>query len=283
MQYLTKFDVVLVVALEHTIREMARFIVEAKKMDKRPVLLAVICVPFNHVREVLKNPETFKDFKVFLDNCDAFLNYNHVGVSEYLKLYTDTPIINFPLCYPFEFTKSFFEKRERKKKIIHVSGHALRTDDVASMLIAKKIQQIHPDFIIEVVERKGLNIEPLRDSNYRIIPFMEWKEYIKHLRKTYIVIDMDNTWTVGRVPNDAAAVGTPCIGLNSGSQADLFPDLTCSDIVDTKKAIKLGIKLIEDKNFYEKIQRNAFRRLKKYSYKTAEKRMRKLLNEISKL
>jgi len=96
-----------------------------------------------------------------------------------------------------------------------------------------------------------------------------------------MVIDMDNTWTLGRVVRDAAAVGTPCIGLNSGSQKSIFPDLVCSDIIDTKKSIDLGIKLIEDRKFYERVQKKAFKQLKEFSYENSVKRLNRMLKEYA--
>jgi hypothetical protein len=108
IQYLTKFDVVLVIVHDYAIREMGKFVVTARKMRKRPRLFAVLCVPFEHIRNALKNSENFKYFKILLDSCDAFLNCEHKAISDYLKLYTDTPIITFPMLYPFEFTKTFF-------------------------------------------------------------------------------------------------------------------------------------------------------------------------------
>jgi len=39
-------------------------------------------------------------------------------------------------------------------------------------------------------------------------------------------------------------------------------------------------KLIEDKNFYGKVQKKAFRKLEKYSYKNAEKRLKRLLEKL---
>ena len=96
-----------------------------------------------------------------------------------------------------------------------------------------------------------------------------------------MVIDMDNTWTLGRLVRDAAVVGTPCVGLNSGSQEYLFPDLACSDVVDTKKAIDLAIKLIEDEKFYEMVQKKAFERLESHSYENSVERLKKVLEEYA--
>lgn len=278
--YLSNFDVALVVVHDYSIRAMAKFVSAAKKLQKKPVIIGAFGVTLNFMREALKDPENFKHFKIFIDSCDLFINYYHEAISEYLKLYTNTPIVNFPQFYPFEFAKSFFTTLEEKEKVIFVSGHSQRTDHVASMLIAKKIQELHPDFTIELVGRPKQNVEPLRGADFRVAPFQRlWINYLEKSRKNYLVIDMDNTWTLGRVVRDAAAIGSPCIGLNSGSQASLFPDLVCGDIVDTAKAIELGTKLIEDKDFYKRVQRNAFEKLEACSFENSIKRLNKVLKE----
>ncbi|MCK4405713.1 MAG: glycosyltransferase [Hadesarchaea archaeon] len=282
LQYVTKFDVVLIVVHDYSIREMAKFIVKAKKLRKKPIFLGALGNTLDSFRETLKDKDAFRFFKIFIDNCDVFVNYYHEAISDYLGLYTDTPIVNFPQFYPFEFAKSFFEPYENKEKIIFVSGDTSRTDHISSLLIAKKIQAQYPDFLIEVIGRPSLNLEPLKNSRYKVTPFFEWIDYLKHTGKTHIIIDMDNTWTLGRVVRDAAVVGTPCIGLNSESQKSLFPNLVCSDITDTKKAIDLGIKLIEDRKFYERVQKKAFKRLEAYSYENSVKRLSGILEEYTK-
>ncbi len=280
LQYITRFEVVVISIHDYSIQEMAKLILAAKKIRKRPVFLGVLNNTFNSFREAFKDRDNFRYFKIFLDNCDAFLNWGHEAISDYLGFYTKTPIINFPMSYHFEFAKSFFELHENKEKIILVSGHESRIDDVASMLVAKKIQDRHPDFMIEVIRRRSLNTEPLKKSKFRIIPFLGWENYISHLRKTYVIIDMDDTWTLGRVANDAAVAGTPCIGINAGSQLRLFPDLVCEDVSGINKAVEMGIKLIKDVKFYKKIQRKALERLEKYSYRNSVKEFERILRRL---
>lgn len=282
LQYVKNFDVILVVVSDYSIREMAKFVVEAKRISKKTVFLGIFDGSLDSFREAFKVSDNFRNFKIFIDNCDIFVNWYHEAISDYLKLYTDTPIVSFPQFYPFEFAKSFFEPYKNKKKIIFVSGDTSRTDHVASLLIAKKIQQRYSDFLIQVVGRPTLHVEPLRNSRYEVIPSLKWINYLKHAKNTYMIIDTDNTWTLGRVANDAAAVGTPCIGLNSGNQKRLFPDLTYSDIIDTDKVINLGIKLIENRKFYEKLQKKAFNRLEVCSYKNSVKRLEKMLKAMRK-
>jgi len=281
LEYLSKFDVVLVIVHDYSIRAMAKFVTSAKKLQEKPVILSAFGNTLYHFREAWKNPESFRDFKLFIDNCDIFINYFNTALPGYLKLYTDTPIVNFPQFYPYEFAKSFFVPREKKEKVIFVSGHTMRTDNISSLLIAKKLQELYPNFLIKVAHRPLNNLEPLKNSRFKVSPFLKWTDYLKHSRKDYMIIDMDNTWTLGRLVRDAAAVGTPCIGLNSGSQENLFPDLVCSDIVDTKRAIDLGIKLIENRKFYEMVQRKAFKRLEAYSYENSVKRLNRILKEYA--
>jgi len=282
LDYLSNFDVVLVVVHDYSIRAMAKFVTAAKRLQKRPIIIGAFGVTLNFMREALKVPENFKHFKIFIDNCDLFANYYHEAISEYLGLYTKTPIVNFPQFYPFEFAKSYFTSLEEKEKVIFISGHSQRTDHVASMLIARKIQERHPNFTIELVGRPRQSVEPLAGANFRVAPFQRlWINYLEKTRKNYLVIDMDNTWTLGRVARDAAAVGSPCIGLNSGSQASLFPDLVCGDIVDTNKAVELGTKIIEDKNFYQEVQKRAFGGLEACSFENSVKRLKEVLREYT--
>lgn len=283
LEYLSKFDVALVVSHDYAIRAMAKFVTAAKKLQKRPIILGAFGNTLYHMRESWKDPENFKYFKQFIDNCDIFINYFHTAIPEYLYLYTDTPVVNFPQFYPFEYAKSFFVPHGKKEKVIFISGHTMRTDHVSSLLIAKKLQELYPDFLIEVANRPLNNLEPLRGARHEKTPFLKWAEYLKHTQRDYMVIDMDNTWTLGRLVRDAAVVGTPCVGLNSGSQEYLFPDLTCSDIVDTRKAIDLAVKLIEDRKFYEMVQKKAFKRLEAHSYENSVKRLEKVLEEHAKL
>ncbi len=281
LEYLSKFDVVLVDIHEYSIQAMAKFIVSAKKMQKRPIFLGVFGVTFNIIREALKDPETFSYFKTFIDNCDVFLNWGNEAISEYLKFYTDTPVVNFPMFYPYEFTKRFFRPYQEKEKIIFISGHTQRTDHVLSLLIAKKIQAKYPDFFIETIGRPGQNLETLKGARYGVVPFLNWTNYLDHTGKTYMIIDMDNTWTSGRTVNDAAAVGTPCIGINSGNQGRLFPDLACLDVIDTKRAFSLGCRLIEDRQFYESMQSKATKKLEESSYENSVKSLKKLLKNLN--
>lgn len=267
LDYLTKFDVVLVNVSVRSFREMAMFVTAARKLRKRPIIVGAIDSTFGDFRNALRNKDNFKYFKIFLDKCDVFMTYYiHEAIADYLKFYTDTPIVHVPQVYPFEFAKSFYQPHEKKEKIIFVSGHSRRVDDIFSLLVAKKIQRAYHEFSIEMIRRPLENIEPLKGAGYKLVPPTKWQDYLKYSSKTYMIIDMDTAWTWGRVASDAAAVGTPCIGLNSGAQSRLFPDLTCSDITDANKVFGLATKLIENRKFYEMVQRKAFKKLEEYSY-----------------
>ncbi|MFN4133782.1 MAG: hypothetical protein ACK4GQ_05390, partial [Candidatus Hadarchaeales archaeon] len=131
LAYITKFDVILVIVHSYFFREMANFLTEVKKMKKKPILLSTLATDF---REEVQFPKNFKYFKIILDNCEAFLGYGSEKMADYLKLFTDTPIISVSMPYPFDFTKSFFKRREEKEKVILIPGHEARLDEVASSL-----------------------------------------------------------------------------------------------------------------------------------------------------
>ncbi|MEW6221789.1 MAG: hypothetical protein AB1476_00500 [Candidatus Hadarchaeota archaeon] len=284
LNYLEKFDVALVNVSPTTFKDMANLVVEAKKLGKKPIIVGVIDGEFGNVRTALQRSDNFKYFKMFLDNCDVFMTYYiHKKISDYLKFYTDTPTVHFPQLYPFGLAKSFYRPVEKKKKIIFVPGHPRAlVDNFFSLLAAKKIQTDYPEFLIEAIKIPSFNEAPLKGAKYRLIQSTKYEDYLKHTGETYMIIDMDVSWTWGRVAADAAAVGTPCIGLNSGAQARLFPDLTCSDITGAKKVIELAERLIEDKKFYAMVQKKAFKKLGEYSLENYEKYWQRVLEAAHK-
>lgn len=276
IDYIKRFDVVLVCHHFYYNIEMTHFLKEAKKTSPKTIFLGTTAYNLGRIREFWHNPLWFSDFKMFADSCDIYINLNRVA-DEYYKLVTDTPVVYFPMFYPYEYGKNYFVNLEQKEKSIFVAGDTSRIDNLMSQLIARKIQEQYPEYIIKVTKMPKMNTEPLKECKYEIIPFVQWQGYLEQISKMYLVINMDAWWTKGRTPGDAACVGSPCIGINADSQMELFPDLACRDIIDTKKAVELGIILISDKEFYRIVQQKAIDRLSEYSYEKSRKRLENLI------
>lgn len=275
--YLEKFNPVLVCFSLTQPEAMTQFLQKAKERYPEKIFL-VTYGTFNlgRVREYWRDPSWFRHFVTFLNTGDLIILVNREA-REYLQLVTKKPILYFPTFYPVHYTEKFFVPREEKEKKIFVAGTTERMDIVWSCLIAKVLQERYPDFTIQVCSWKNMNFEPLKGTRYEVLPWLQWEDYLKVTGKAMFILNTDTWWTNGRVPSDAAAVGTPCIGVNADRQKDLFPDLTCSDVMDTKKALQLGARLIDDNKFYEFIQNKAYQRLEIFSYENSRERFHNLI------
>jgi hypothetical protein len=276
INYLEKFDVVLVCHHFYYNREMTQLLKIAKKTFPNKIFLGTTAYNLGRIREYWRDAAWYMDFKEFIDNCTLYINLNRVA-DEYYRLLTKTPVVYFPQFYPYEYAKKYFIKLQEKENAIFVAGETTRIDNIVSMLIAKRIQEKHRDYVIKVTSMQGMNLKPLQGANYQVIPFVDWRSYIELLGMMKIVLNMDAWWTKGRVPGDAACVGTPCIGINADTQMELFPELTCRDITDVRMAVNLALRLISENDYYEKIQMNAMKKLEEYSYTNSIDRLDRLV------
>ena len=80
------------------------------------------------------------------------------------------------------------------------------------------------------------------------------KNYFKENRDSYIWLNLDDRFTWGRYVLDAAALQIPIITTESTGHADeLFPYTCLEHEYDIDKAIELGRRLVDDKEFYHKV------------------------------
>ena len=278
LKYLEKFNVILVCFHFVFSRELTQFLKEAKERYPEKVFLVTYgTFNFGRVREYWRDTDWYKDFMEFLNAGDIFILVNK-SARDYFRLVTEKPIVYFPTFYPTSYTKKYFLPREKKEKKIFIAGTTERMDIVWSCLLAKKLQERFPEFTLQACNWKNMNLETLNGSRVEVLPWLRWEDYLKETGKAFLILNTDTWWTNGRVPSDAAAVGTPCIGVNADRQMDLFPDLIVSEVVDTRKALQLGSRLIEDENFYTEILRKALQNLAHHSYERANDRLGKLLD-----
>jgi hypothetical protein len=277
LNYLEKFNVILVSFYYSHHSEFRQFILNAKERYPEKIFLGVHDFNLGRVREFWRNPDWYNNFVSFLNHTDIVILLNKVA-RDYYSLITNRPIVYFPVFYPTSYTKRFFVQRAEKEKKLFIAGTTERMDIVWSCLLARKLQEKFPQYVIQVCNWKNMNLEPLKGTRFEVLPLMKWEEYLRVTGKATLILNTDSWWTNGRVPSDAAAVGTPCIGVNADRQIDLFPDLVCSEVVDTRKAIDLGSRLIEDPDLYLSIQNKAIQTLEEYSYENAAKRLGTILD-----
>ncbi|MCL5030736.1 MAG: hypothetical protein M1480_17125, partial [Bacteroidetes bacterium] len=177
-------------------------------------------------------------------------------------------------------TRKYFKLNSEKDNVIFIGASTQRIDNVWSALLAKKIQSDFPQFIIKLIWTKDFNLEVLKNARFEILPRLSWEQYLSETSKSKLIINMDNWWTNGRVPTDAAAVGTPCIGVNSGRQVELFPSLSFNDIIGNANALETSRQLLNSEEIFQKVTCYSYKELQKYSYEEGTKRIRDLFNNL---
>ena len=278
LDYLKKFNLILFLVHSFSMPLMTDLIRKTKKVNPNATYLGSIVSPLGMLREVWKKENEFRAFKTFADHCDFFINVNRAAAG-YLESFLKTKVVYLPQFYPFEYAHRFFKKREEKEKIILVAGETERTDNLAGQFVALQIQKKYSEFLIQVVDYPHLNVAPLKTAHARfeIVPFLKWQENLKRLARFFLVINMDQTWTLGRLQADCAAVGTPNIGINANNQLEFFPKLSLPDIAGIKQGIELAEKLISDSIFYQNIQQLASQKLSENNYAKSKEKLLKIL------
>ena len=280
LDYVKRFDVVLVCHHESAHWEMLHFLKKAKEVSPSTLFLATYGVyQLGRVRELWRNPRWYRSLMEFIETSDLFLIVNRAA-QEYFQLATPKPAVYFPPFYPYEYTRRFCRRREEKEKTIFVAGNTERLDILAGFLMAREFQKRHPDYLIKLTDWGKMNLELLRGCRYEVLSRTTWQGYLEETSKALFILNTDIWWTNGRVPLDAAAVGTPCIGCNANGQMECFPDLTCADIQGTAKALQGAERLLSDSLFYEAIQERALSQLESYSYENSKKRFESLVAGI---
>jgi glycosyltransferase involved in cell wall biosynthesis len=135
-------------------------------------------------------------------------------------------------------------------------------------LVAKALQQRHPELVIRVTNTPGstLNTSFLRGTDFAVVPFRPWAEQLKELAAVRLVLNTDLWWTRGRVAVDCAAAGVPCVGTTSDGQAELWPDLAAGESVEIDRLLTLAERALTDQAFRDSVVARARTRLASYTY-----------------
>lgn len=280
LDFLDQFDTILAVFDWRRGREMAEFAAKVRKEKPNIVLIGVPTQPFGQLRESWReDPINLCNLINFFDSCHAVISIVRDTVP-YQQSLTKTPVVYIPQPYPVEFALKNWKNLSQKEQTIFVAGETSRPDIIAGHLAAKEIQNEKPEFTIRVTQTPDspLNLEILKDAKYNLIDFKPWQKHLDFLSQNLFVINTDQWWTRGRVQADCAAVGTPSIGGPSDAQKGLFPELLVKDVEDFQKISELGIRLIEDKNFYEQVAEKAKKRLNSYNFEQSASRFSKLVD-----
>ena len=279
LDYLKKFNTLLVVHQISNAHEIAAFVKRLKRELPRLFILGVPTQPYGLLRPHLENnPKAKQDFVAYINACDLFLTVVEATKDWYASL-TATPVKYLPQIYPAHFAAQFWQPREHKDKIIFAAGVTDRPDITKGFQVARRLQKEFPDYTIEVTQIPGISMDfsALKSSPYEVVPFQQWREHLPQLAKKMLIINTDYTLTRGRVQADCAAVGTPSLGADSDGQTDLFPALASTPDTSAEKLVALGKKLLTDKTYYQQTVQTARDRLQKYNYEESAVRLQLLV------
>lgn len=268
LSFLKNLDVLLVIYQLSNDAEIVRFTERIRKELPNTLLVSCSSPPFGRLREHWKNhPETIARYQAFLDSTHVNMNVCRATVP-YYRVLTTTPSLYLPQPYPVEYALEQTAGNRAAKPVIYVAGDTVRPDILTGHLIAKTLQQRHPELLIRVTKTPefSLNTAFLREARFEIAPFRPWAEQLRELADVRLVINTDLWWTRGRVPVDCAAAGIPCVGTTSDGQTELWPDLAAADSTNVDQLIALAERTLTDEAFRASVIAKARRRLAQYAY-----------------
>lgn len=285
ISYLAQFDVLMVVHQMSNGHEITRLVQRIKKEYPRIKILGVPTQPYGLLKEYWEDhPLWLENFREFSESCDVFMTIVKSTTSYWKKMFPKSNVQYVPQPYPVQYASRFFRPRSAKKSIIFVAGVPGRDNIPKGLRVANKIQQELPDYTIHLAklpdEERGFPTRDLKDTKYEILPFQPWREHLEYLSEVALVVNTDYTFTRGRVQMDAAVVGTPSIGANSDSQADLFPAFLGYPDQPEEGIARQGITLLTDESVYVETVNLAKEALAPYEYEPTAQRIVTLVNSL---
>lgn len=278
--YAERFDAVLICFHPYGFRLMTELVQALRRQFPHLVIIGTHATfSLGRLRELWKSKEWFSSLRTFMDSCDVFAVANREAI-EYVSLVSRTPVRYLPQFYPLEYTQQLGIRNGTKNKTIFVAGNTSRSDVVWGCLLAKEIQSRHTGYRVQVIGSEGFNDATLDGSDFDVLPRMAWTDYLKTVAQSRLVINTDVGWTNGRVQSDAAAMMTPCIGVNAGWQTELFPDLTIPDVEGSTLAIEIADKLITSDSYCQSTSQSAFDKLSEWSYSGGRRRVLEVIADV---
>lgn len=198
---------------------------------------------------------------------------------------TTTKVVNLGVPYPVEAVRSkrtAIDKRnsralicpfllQRWNDVMVAKQLQIEYDGVEQRLRRKWVDHI-PNLLNEgTILNKDKRIEKAQsvynDQRLRIHPTWGFDRYYQSVGEYKFWINLDERYTWGRYVLDAAALGVPIITTRStGHARHLFPETMVETHFDIDKAVEIGRRLLDDKDFYERVSESNQQYLDKLSY-----------------
>ena len=220
-------------------------------------------------------------FVDFMDTVDVFLS-DAPDCVEYFQLFSDTPVRFILYPYPLEYVSKFrvpLEKRDKRILKMGVTGGRIGSEGHDALLLMRSILDEYQAFDGYAVSMDGTWNGSAGFGKIQFHTERPWKEFLKDVvSRSYIAIDLDSAHTHGRTAADCAALGVPCIGVNSSAQQLLFPKLTFGE-TEYAAMKDVMLTLLNDRTFWLQCSEEAMSFSEMYSYSAARDEMERLYRE----
>ena len=284
IEYLAQFDVLMLVHQLSDAHEVVRVMERLRAIPNPPFIIGVPTQPYGLLRKAIDDdPQIEEQLREFILACDVFISVVQETVGWYEDI-SQTPVVYLPQPYPTSYAASFAKAFADKHPEILVAGVTQRDNIKQGHIVARELQKKLPHYTIRLpkVDAYEYDYSELQGATYDVLPFEQWRDHLKTLSETALVINTDYTLTRGRVQTDCAAVGTPSLGGNSDGTRDLFPELRSDPTSDVDMIIKKGVTLLTDHSYYQRITQYAAERLQKYDYEESAARLSLLVQKTQK-
>jgi hypothetical protein len=283
-QFLAQYDIIMLIFGEKTTETCSYIWKTVRDFNSGAFLIGAFENRLQKHKQWCMEKEGFLDqFRDFMQTVDVFIS-DAPDCVEYFSLFGE-PVHFLLYPYPVRYVSQFRQPLEKRRNVIlklgimdnriGSEGH----DDIFLLSsVLEKLDGWEGFAVARGGEWKG------RRAYGKVVFHSEipWKDFVKDVVATsYVAIDLDWGHTHGRTAADCAALGVPCIGVNSSCQQLFFPGLTCAH-VHYGEVRTLLLKLIEDKSFWRRWSEEPSLNIGQYDYESSRRELLRLREEMRK-
>ena len=210
-----------------------------------------------------------------LHSLDCYICYNRQTFSWVKPCVKNTIYLYHPITT--ELIKRIskkIDKKDKRKIALGISNWNYDFSNVfTNFLIFKKLNEscqnkLYGEMVgIREYRKEEVSLFQSIDNAIEIVGWLS-EEYYSRLSTYNFLIQMPTRAVAGRVSAECAILGTPVIGNeNCDMQKYCWPDLSVEEF-DVKTAVSLGKRLIEDRQFYDRVVWKAKRKIVRLAEET---------------
>lgn len=245
----------------------------ASLKSKGCVVLLSFHEHMGHLNEILNHhPDYLEKLQTVAKSFDAYINADLPEYNFFWKQATRKPVFQWRFCFPIEKMRPCLITQKSGillgPRPLTDTGRNFALNLLFGLALADQL-----DTTLTIIDHDKIHGIKVNSKRIRLIPkSLDWYAYLLEISKHRIVLNIDHTFTFGRVPADSCFAGTLCFGGFSECQKLLFPNLGYGHVdlhVIEKKILsyyndekKYGLSLtLARKNFRTYLSYEAFRKI----------------------